>query len=108
MSRDTLPKAVIEALQATGATEEMIAAARVAFVAYEDGYRAKAAARQRACRARKRHVTRNEASQSPIESVTDAIDASHGNVDPDAHIATILALIEQGCDLEADILPVIA
>jgi hypothetical protein len=34
--------------------------------------------------------------------------AAHGNVDPDAHIGTILALIEQGCDPEADILPVIA
>ena len=36
MSRDTLPLAVVKALQAAGATEEMISAARVAFVALED------------------------------------------------------------------------
>jgi hypothetical protein len=35
------------------------------------------------------------------------IDASHGNIDALADIAPIRALIEQGCDLEADILPVI-
>jgi hypothetical protein len=36
------------------------------------------------------------------------IDASRGNVDPDAHIGTIRALLDQGCDLEADILPIVA
>jgi hypothetical protein len=58
MSRDTLPKSVIEALQAAGATEEMISAARVAFVALEKGRRARAAARQKAYRDRKRNITR--------------------------------------------------
>jgi hypothetical protein len=57
MSRDTLPKSVIEALQATGATEEMISAARVAFGTCQDGYRAKGRERQRARRARTSHVT---------------------------------------------------
>jgi hypothetical protein len=47
MRRPTLPLTVVEALQAAGATEEMISVARVAFVAYEGGYRAKTAARQR-------------------------------------------------------------
>jgi hypothetical protein len=62
VSRPRLPLAVVEALQAAGATKEMISAARVAFVTCEDGYRAKAAR----------------------------------------------VLIEQGCDLEADILPIVA
>jgi hypothetical protein len=35
-------------------------------------------------------------------------DASRGHVDPEASIEPIRALIERGCDLEADILPVIA
>jgi hypothetical protein len=77
MGRSTLPKSVIETLQAAGATEEMISAARVAFVAYEDGYRAKTAARQRAFRARRRNVTRNEATQC------DAAPPIERNVTPD-------------------------
>jgi hypothetical protein len=36
------------------------------------------------------------------------IDASNGNIDALADISPIRALIEQGCDLEADVLPVVA
>jgi hypothetical protein len=35
------------------------------------------------------------------------IDASNGNIDALADISPIRALLEHGCDLEADILPVI-
>jgi hypothetical protein len=36
------------------------------------------------------------------------MDASHGNVDALADISPIRALIEQGCDLELDVLPIVA
>jgi hypothetical protein len=36
------------------------------------------------------------------------VDAAGWNVDREADVAPIRALIEQGCDLEADVLPVIA
>jgi hypothetical protein len=36
------------------------------------------------------------------------IDASNGNVDPQADITPILGLIAQGCDLDLDVLPVVA
>jgi hypothetical protein len=39
---------------------------------------------------------------------TRLIDASNGNIDALADISPIRALLEQGCDLEADILPVVA
>jgi hypothetical protein len=35
------------------------------------------------------------------------IDASHGNIDPLADISPIRALIEQGCDLDLDALPIV-
>jgi len=35
-------------------------------------------------------------------------DAARWNVDRDADVAPILALIDQGCDLEADVLPTVA
>jgi hypothetical protein len=126
MSRDTLPKSVIEALQATGATKEMISAARVAFGTCQEGYRAKARERKRAWRARASHVTQGAIKlglgdeiqardETRVETPPDGrnlrarlIDASNGNIDALADISPILALIEQGCDLEADILPVIA
>jgi hypothetical protein len=47
MSRDTLPKSVIEALQAAGATKEMISAARVAFGTCQDNARTGIAPRLR-------------------------------------------------------------
>ena len=52
LTRATLPLAVVNALQAAGATEEMIAAASGAFGTWENVPRAQAAARQRARRAR--------------------------------------------------------
>jgi hypothetical protein len=54
MARATLPQSVVEALQAAGATEEMIAAASGAFGTLWAEQRAKATERQRECRARKR------------------------------------------------------
>jgi hypothetical protein len=35
-------------------------------------------------------------------------DATRGNFDPDADITPIRALIVQGCDLDADVVPVVA
>jgi hypothetical protein len=59
-------------------------------------------------------VTRDE---TPVARVVEGdelrdevriLNAAHWNVDRDADIAPIRALIDQGCDLEADILPIIA
>ena len=36
------------------------------------------------------------------------IDASNGNIDPLSDISPIRSLIEQGCDLELDVLPIVA
>ena len=36
------------------------------------------------------------------------IDASHGNIDPLSAISPIRALVEQGCDLDLDMLPIVA
>ena len=36
------------------------------------------------------------------------VDAAGWNVDREADVAPILALIDQGCDLEADVLPTVA
>jgi hypothetical protein len=50
-----------------------------------------------------------EADLASARSIHDRlIDAAHGNVEPGLSVAPIHALIEQGCDLDADILPVIA
>src|SRR6516225_6008380 len=106
MARATFLPAVVEALKAAGATEEMIAAAVGAFGAWEDAPRAKAAARQRACRARKRNVTRNGAQQRDVtppierdvtrdETRVETLDAellvlaAHGNVDDDIDVSPI-------------------
>jgi hypothetical protein len=46
---------------------------------------------------------------TPIDAIgARLLDAAQGNVDPLADIAPIEALLEQGCDLDADILPVVA
>jgi hypothetical protein len=36
------------------------------------------------------------------------IEASHGNIDALADISPIRALLDQGCDLEADVVPIVA
>jgi hypothetical protein len=35
-------------------------------------------------------------------------DATHGNFDPGANLEPIRARIVQGCDLEADVVPIVA
>jgi hypothetical protein len=78
------------------------------------------AARQKAYMQRrkelaKRHAASPEAFVDGRIDTTDGrslrtrlIDASNGNIDALADISPIRALIEQGCDLEADVLPVVA
>jgi hypothetical protein len=114
MSRDTLPLAVAKALQAAGATREMISAARVAFGTCQDGYRAKGAARQRALRERRRsNVTPRDAREISGADLTprdvtgaDLLQAlslaGRGNFDLSASFEPIRALLDQGCELEAD------
>jgi hypothetical protein len=113
----TLRDRVVAAIQAVGATEEMVAAVVGVFVARGAPHPSRkyesAAARQRAYRKRKRDVTPAEC-LAPRD-VTDGrnlrvrlIDASNGNIDALADISPIRALIEQGCDLEADVVPVVA
>jgi hypothetical protein len=129
-----------EALQAAGATEEMIAAAVKAGGDYGESPRSKGgrprlyadrAARDRFYRAqRKQRVetrvetpprvetrveTPNEIQVARVE-MRDEIprlrarleEAGQGNFDAESDIAPIRALLDQGCDLEADVVPVVA
>ena len=134
----TLRDKVIEALQAAGATEEMVAAAVGVFGEFGEFPRrpngrprkhADRAAKDRAYRARKRahdetqnetHPPRDVWPEGRDEThdetpVPDALNlrarlfaASSGNVHALADISPIRALLDQGCDLEADILPIVA
>jgi hypothetical protein len=126
MERSTLPLAVAEALEAAGATKEMVAAVSGTFAAWQAVQRAKATERQRACRARKRErealqrdvtTPQGEADILPDivrdqiagEDLLQALSlAGRGNFDISASFVPIRALLDQGCDLQADILPVIA
>jgi hypothetical protein len=98
MARATLPHSVVDALKGAGATEEMIAAAAGAFGAWENIPRAKAAARQRAFRARKRNVTRDapqravaprDVTLNGLNLRTLLIDASNANINALADISPI-------------------
>jgi hypothetical protein len=54
-------------------------------------------------------TVRHETHHETPDIITEALlAAANGNADPHAHIGTIRALIEQGCDLQADVLPVVA
>jgi hypothetical protein len=137
MTVPALPQLVVDALRSAGATEEMLAAAVGAFGAFGDSPRrqrgrrrqyADDAARQRACRARHeirheipvtdalcheiRHETplvRDVTPLSPIGVLRERLlTAAQGHVDLTATVEPIRALLDQGCDLEADILPTVA
>jgi hypothetical protein len=119
----TLLDKVVEALQAAGATEEMIAAAVGAAGEFRIPQRAKWAAKKRRQRAATRAaavlrdgvrlgwpppnaVPRDETINISLRDRL--IDASNGNMDALSDISPIRALIEQGCDLEADVVPIVA
>jgi hypothetical protein len=99
---------VIEAFRSAGATEEMIADAHQILDACIKLGRPRIhenrAACQRAYRARRkeREKTRGPSLKGLL------VDAAGWNVDREADVAPILALIDQGCDLKADVLPTVA
>jgi hypothetical protein len=146
----TLRDKVVAAIQAAGATEEMVAGVVGVFGEFGEspprkrGRRrqyADHAARQRAYEARHRRpdekrdeipaaVTASDEKPDETDGPTllealkamgpdreegqpknlrvRLIDASNGNMDALSDIAPIRGLIEQGCDLEADVLPIVA
>jgi hypothetical protein len=100
---------VVEALQAAGATEEMIAGEfripqRAKWAAKKRRQRAAAVLRD-AARPPPNSVPRDETPlPDPRNLRVRIIDASNGNVDALSDIAPIRVLLDQGCDLEADVL----
>jgi hypothetical protein len=121
----TVRDKVVAALQAAGATEEMVAGVVGVFGEFGDspprrGGRprkyADANARKLAWkRAATKLATKPGASDVTGDETPDGrnlrvrlIDASNGNFDALSDISPIRALLEQGCDLEADILPIVA
>ena len=99
MTLPTTPAKVVEALRSAGATEEIIAVAVKAGGECGAPHRASEAARKRPKRAARR---------PPDADLLQALyRAAEGHADPDADIAPIAALLDQGCDLEKDILPIV-
>jgi hypothetical protein len=104
-----------DALRSAGATEEIVALMQSCFDACIKPGRPRQypnrTEKQRAYRARRKQREKS----SEVKAIHAApslrvrlIDASNGNIDALADISPIRALMEQGCDLEADILPVVA
>jgi hypothetical protein len=127
MTRPTLLSAIVEALRSAGATEEIIAVAVRAGGEFRTPHRAREAARKRRERAAKRppdmavsepprppDTVQEEAVPPPdtgarVPSLkSKLLDAARWNVDPESDVGPIRALLDQGCDLEADILPILA
>jgi hypothetical protein len=116
----SLPQLVIDALLSAGATEEMVAAAVAASGECDithpiRGGRpskyADRAARDRAYRAQKKPRVERRVETPPrdemrVETLRGRLEeAGQGHFDPAADIAPIRALLDQGCDLEADVVP---
>ena len=112
--------AVLDALRSAGATEEMIAAAVKASGESQTPHRgrprryATRALRDRAYRERKKArdeipVARPVDPLARVASLKGTlVDAARHNVDLSTDVAPIRSLLDQGCDLEADILPIVA
>jgi hypothetical protein len=133
-----LPRKAVMAFRSAGATEEMIASARLIYGSlpneppgrprmYKTAKEADHAyyMRHRDRFRRKREISPNKAPPPEIlapaaeQAVPDTevrvvslkgllVDAAGGNVDREADVLTISALLDKGCDLEADILPTVA
>jgi hypothetical protein len=144
MGGGSLPRKVVTAFRSAGATEEMIASARLIFGSlpreapgrprmYQNSKEADHAfyMRHRDRFRQKRVISpNNDHYPLPSEYVEAVgrtligtemlpparvlslkellIDAAGGNVDREADVLTIRALLDEGCDLEADILPTVA
>jgi hypothetical protein len=121
--------AITGALLKAGATVEIVAAAVGAYEGWESVQRligrprkyADTAARRRVQRAKKASPvgTGGGPDETPARPRyagepdrcnlrVRLIDASHGNADPAADISPIRALLDQGCDLDLDVLPLVA
>ena len=93
MTLPTTPAKVVEALRSAGATEEIIAVAVKAGGECGAPHRASEAARKRPKRAARR---------PPDADLLQALyRAAEGHADPDADIAPIAALLDQGCPSSA-------
>jgi hypothetical protein len=120
MTRPALLSAIVEALRSAGATEETVAAVVKAGVELQNSpprqrgrprQYADDAARQRAWRRRNdiRDETQGGGALDGARNLrVRLLDASQGNADPAADITPIRALLDQGCDLEADVVPIVA
>jgi hypothetical protein len=98
---------MIDALRSAGASEEIVALMQSCFDACIKPGRPRKypnrAAKQRAYRAR-----RKQREKGHVSLRGRLYEAAQGQIESLADVAPILALIEQGCDLEADVLPVVA
>jgi hypothetical protein len=122
-----LPRRAVKAFRSAGATEEMIEVARLMYGSlaneppgrprkYKTGKEARHAYYMRhRGRLLKLQAIRNkkQKADAPIRAMLSRSrrllnEAANGNVDPAADLALIQALVDQGCDLEADILPTVA
>jgi hypothetical protein len=105
--RIKLQPKMADALRSAGATEEIVALMQSCFDACIKPGRPRQypdrAAKQRAYRARRKQ---REKDHAPLRQRLE--EAGQANFDARVSIEPIRRLIEQGCDLEADILPVIA
>ena len=124
MKLPTLLTTILEALRSAGATEEMIAAAVKASGESQTPHRgrprryATRALRDRAYRERKkaRDEMRVETlTERPVDAVARVaslkgmlVDAAAHNIDLSADIEPIRRLLDQGYDLDADVLPTVA
>jgi hypothetical protein len=106
---------VIGALRSAGATEEIIGLVQFAFGACTKGrpgrprkYKNRAECdRAYRERRRQREKTASEIARAPsLRGLL--VDAARWNVDRDADVAPVRALLDQGCDLEADVVPTVA
>jgi hypothetical protein len=111
--------AVVAAMQAAGATEEMVAAA-VGVAGGSPNPPSKRPGRPRKYQSRaegdRAYYERRKREKAQTLAITRVradlkgrlIEAAHHNVDASADVGPILYLLDQGCDLEADVLPIVA
>jgi hypothetical protein len=129
-----LALAIVEALRSAGATEEIIAAVVGAAGAFQDAPSSRGgrprnyadrALRDRAYRERKKARDETPVPDAPRDETRDETpfaryemcyeiprlrarleEAGEGHFDPDADISPIIDLLDQGCDLEAEVVPI--
>jgi hypothetical protein len=109
MVRTKLQPKVIAALLSAGATEEMISGAHqiLGIAPSRPGGRPRKYKNRAECD-RAYRERRKQREKTRDDLLTRLHEAAHWKIDPEADVEPIRALIAQGCDLEADILPTVA